>query len=87
MENFALSYRSSKCVIDLARQSGRSEHDKVDCRQSAKLTIPACDDRLLVYQSDHRDMSTALFRPAGPLLTADTCRGMLAFGQLQIMTE
>ena len=55
-------------------EGGRSQCDKLDCRRSAKLTIPpSCDARPLVYHTDHQALSTTLFRRAGPLATADTC--------------
>jgi len=34
IEHFASAYRSSKRVINLARQRGRSERDKLDRRRS-----------------------------------------------------
>ena len=72
--NFASVYRSSKRVIALARQDGRPERDKLDRRQSTKLTIPPSSDaRLLAYHSNHKALSTAHFRRAGQLVTADTC--------------
>jgi len=72
--NFASVYRSSKRVIVLARQDGRPERDKLDRRQSTKLTIPPSSDaRLLAYHSNHKALSTAHFRRAGQLVTADTC--------------
>ena len=59
VENFASVYRSSKCVIDLARQGGRSERDKLDRRRSTKLTIHLSSDaRPLVYYSNHQAVST-----------------------------
>jgi len=45
--------------------------DVVSRCRSIKLTILACDDRLLDYHSDHQPLSTARFRRAGQL--ADTC--------------
>jgi len=48
--NFASAYRSSKRVINLARQGGRSKHNKLDRRWSAKLTMPPSSDaRPLVF--------------------------------------
>jgi len=51
LENFATAYRSSKQrVINLARQGGRPERDKLVRRRSAKLTVPSSSDaRPLVY--------------------------------------
>jgi len=47
----------------------------VDRRRSTKFTIPLSSDaRPLVYDSDHQLLSTG-FRPAGLLVTADTCPG------------
>jgi len=40
LENFASAHRSSKRVINLARQGGSSERDKLDRRRSTQLTIP-----------------------------------------------
>ena len=37
--------------ISIVDKGGRLEHCKQDRRQSTKLTIPACDDRPLVYRS------------------------------------
>jgi len=37
--------------ISIVDKGGRLEHYKQDRRQSTKLTIPACDDRPLVYRS------------------------------------
>ena len=53
----------------------RPERDKLDLRRrSTKLTIPSSSDaRPLVYRSNHRALSTAQFRRAGRLATADTC--------------
>jgi len=44
LENFATTYRSSKRVINLAREGRRWECDKLDSRQSTKLTIPLSYD-------------------------------------------
>ena len=74
LENFASTCRSSKRVIDLARQGGRSERDKLGRRRSTTLTIsPSSDSRPLVYHSNHQALSTARFCRAGLLATADTC--------------
>jgi len=68
-----LAYRSSKRVIDFARQGGRSERDKLDRRRSTMLTIPpSFDARPLVYHSDRQALSTARFRRAGQLASADS---------------
>ena len=67
---------------------GRSERDKLDRSRSAELTTPTCDDRPLVYHSNHHALSTARCRRAGLFATADTClirctsrciRGVLIF--------
>jgi len=51
-----------------------AERDKLDRRRSATLTIPPSSDaRPLVYHSNHQALSTAQFRRAGLLATADTC--------------
>jgi len=73
-QNFATTGRSSKCVINLARQKGgRLERDKLESRRSTKLTIPSTPSRPLVYHSDRQEaLSTARFRRAGLLATADT---------------
>jgi len=75
LENSASTYQSSKRVINLAREGGRSERDRLDRRRSAKLTIPPSSDaRPLFYHSNHQALSTARqFRRAGQLATADTC--------------
>jgi len=50
----------------------RSERDKLDRRRSTKLTVPPSSDaRPLVYHSDRQALSTARFRRAGRLATAD----------------
>jgi len=49
-------------------------HWKLDRRRSAKLTIPpSFDSRPLVYHNDRQALSTARFRRAGVLATADSC--------------
>jgi len=53
-------------------KGGRSERDKLDRPRSSKLTVPAKSDAL-VYYSNHQALSTAQFRRAGQLATADTC--------------
>ena len=73
-ENSASACRSSKRVINLARQGGRSERDKLDCRRSTKLTIPpSSDSRPVFYHSDRQALYAARFRRAGLLDTVDTC--------------
>ena len=58
----------------LLTQCGRSERDKLDRRQSAKLTVPpSSDSRPLVYQSNYQALSTTRFHRAGLLATADAC--------------
>ena len=44
---FASACQSSKRFID---EGGRSEHDKLDRRQSAKLTVPPTLDRCSLSQ-------------------------------------
>jgi len=44
LENFASECRALKRVVDLARQGGRSERDKLDCCRSNKLAIPSNSD-------------------------------------------
>ena len=75
-KKFAWAYRSSKRVIDLARERRtRSESDKLGRRRSKKLTVPPSSDaRPLVYHSNHQTLSTAQFRRACQLVTADSCR-------------
>ena len=61
LENFATAYRSSKRVINLARER-RSERDKLDRRRSTKFIIPLSSDaRPLVYPTDRQALSTARF--------------------------
>ena len=48
--------------------------NQLDGRRSTRLTIPPSSDaRPLVYDSNHQALSTARFRCAGLLATADTC--------------
>ena len=62
VEDFATACRSSKRVINLAREGGRSERDKLRRRRSAKLIIPPSSDaRPLVYRTDRQALSTARF--------------------------
>ena len=59
-------------VIDLSQKGGRSERDKLNRRQSAKLTVPPSSSAPpLVYHSNHQALSTAQFRCAGQLATSD----------------
>jgi len=52
----------------------RWDRNKLDRRRSTKLTIPSSSDaRPLVNHSNHQAVSTAQFRRAGQLATADTC--------------
>jgi len=54
-------------------KGGRLERNKLDRRRSTELTItPSSDGRPLVYHSNHQALSTAQFRRAGQLATADT---------------
>jgi len=74
-EKFASAYPSLKRVIDLARQGGRSERDKLDRHRSAELTLPLSSDRRpLVYR---QALSRARFRRAGQLATVDTSLELL----------
>jgi len=55
-------------------KGGRSKRDKLDRRRSTKLTVPlSVDARLPVYHNNHQALSTAQFRRASQLATADTC--------------
>ena len=73
-KNLTSAYLSSKRVIDLAGQGGRSERDKLNRRRSTKLTVPpSSDSRLLVYHSNHQAPSIGRFSHGGLLVTADTC--------------
>ena len=59
----------------LHEKDGRSERDKLDSRRSTKFTVPPSSDaRPLVYHSNHQALSTAQFRRACQLVTADSCR-------------
>jgi len=73
-ENFSAVYRSSKRVIDLARERWTLiARYKLDRRRSTKLTIPPSSDaRPLGYHSNHQALSAAQFPRAGQLATADT---------------
>jgi len=62
------------CYRLSSRKGGRSERDKLDRLRLAKLTtLSSSDARPLVYHSNHQALSTAQFRRAGQLATADTC--------------
>ena len=53
-------------------KGGRSERDKLNRRQSAKLTVPPSSNAPpLVYHSNHQALSTAQFCCAGQLATSD----------------
>ena len=55
-------------------KGGRSERDKLDRRRSTTLTIrPSSDARPPVNHTNNQALSTARFRRAGLLATADTC--------------
>jgi len=74
LEHFASAYRSSKRVVDLARQAG-PERDKLNHCQSAMLTISSSSKNLpLVYHSNRQALSAAQFRRTGLLSTADICK-------------
>ena len=77
LDSAASAYRSSKRVIELARQSGHSERDKLGRRRWTKLTIP-------------RSICTAQFHRAGQLATAGTCYprdAMLALARVLAMAQ
>ena len=61
----------------LLEKGGRSQRDKLDRRRSTKLIVPfnsSSDARPLdYYHSNYQALSTAQFRRAGQLATADTC--------------
>jgi len=44
LENFSLAYRSSRCVIDLAREGWTLICDKLDRHRSTKSTVPPSSD-------------------------------------------
>ena len=75
LDNFASAYRSSKSLIDLARQGRRSERDQLDHRRSTKSdnTSGLRRSTAVVYHSDRRALSAARFRRGVLLATADTC--------------
>ena len=56
----------------LSSANGRSERDKLD-RLRSKLTIPRRSSDAVVYHSDRQALSTARYRRAGQLATADIC--------------
>ena len=61
-------------------KGGCSEHDKLDHRRSANLTLPPSSDaHPLVYHSNLQALSTAQFLHAGQLATAATRYTALAF--------
>jgi len=70
-----LRYIDRRNVLPTWLEKGRrSEHDKLDRHRSTKLTTPPSSDACpLVYHSNHQAVSTAQFRCAGQLATADTC--------------
>jgi len=71
---FLLRHIDRRNVLLTARRGGHPERDKLDRRRSAKLTVPPnSDSRPLVYHSNYQALSTARFRRAGLLATADTC--------------
>jgi len=43
-ENFATAYRSRKVLSTQLEKGGRSERDKLERRQSSKLTMPSSSD-------------------------------------------
>jgi len=44
LENFSFAYRSSRCVIDLAREGWTLICDKLDRHRSTKSTVPPSSD-------------------------------------------
>ena len=74
LEKNFLRYIDRRNVLSILLDE-RLECDKLDRRRLTKLTIPPSSDaRPLVYRSNHRALSTAQFRRAGQLATADTFR-------------
>ena len=74
LEKIFLRYIDRRNVLSILLDE-RLECDKLDRRRLTKLTIPPSSDaRPLVYRSNHRALSTAQFRRAGQLATADTFR-------------
>jgi len=74
-KHFATAYRSSNVLpTSSIEKGGRSHRDKSDRRWSTKLTIPRTPtlDRCSLSHGDHEALSTARFRRAGQLTTADT---------------
>ena len=84
-DNFAKAYWSSKRAVCqsilIAETCYQPSFKKIDTHSVMNWTVisqliwqqPICDDRPLVYHSDRQALSTARFRRAGPLATADTC--------------
>ena len=75
LENFASVYRSSKHVIDLARQGGRSELDNLDRRRSTNLTIPPSSDAR-PYSFSSSVYSSSVARVSWRRLIVVTAAGM-----------
>jgi len=48
-------------------------HSVINCLSTELIVPPSSDARPLVYYSNHQALSTAQFRRAGQLATADTC--------------
>jgi len=71
---YASVYHRRNVLPTWLEKGRRSERDILDRRRSTKLTIPPSFDACpLVYHSNHQAVSTAQFRCAGQLATADTC--------------
>jgi len=85
LDNFASAYRSSKSLIDLARQGRRSERDQLDHRRSTKFdnTSGLRRSTAVVYHSDRRALSAARFRRVVLLATADTCSNVNTVSRAQ----
>jgi len=63
-----MACRSSRRV-----KGGLPERDKLDRRRSAVSQLTSDRGRPLVYHNDRQALSTARFRRAGSLATADIC--------------
>jgi len=70
-------------------EGGCSGHDKLDSYRSTKLTVPpSSDNRLLVYHSIHKALSSARFHHISLLATADTYAvfaRLITVGLVQVM--
>jgi len=62
--------------LQLEKERGRSQRDKLDRCRSTKLTIPpssASRPLVYLYHVDRKALSAARLRGAGLLATADAC--------------